>query len=127
MLNILVVDDSLIIRKTLTTKLEEMGYKVVAQAKSGKEAVSLYKEFMPDLVTMDITMPIMNGIEALKTIKKKHSDAKIIMITSHGEENLVMEAISNGARGYILKPINHEKITLVINKVFPELGHIKHL
>ena len=124
MLNILVVDDSIIIRRTLTTKLEEMGYTVVAQAKSGKDAVSLYQEHMPDLVTMDITMPIMNGIEALKKIRKNHSDAKIIMITSHGEENLVMEAITNGARGYILKPINNEKLTIVINKVFPDLEKI---
>jgi len=127
MLNVLVVDDSVIIRRTLTTKLEEMGYTVVAQAKSGKEAVLLYKEHIPDLVTMDITMPIMNGIEALKKIIKEHSDAKIIMVTSHGEEHLVMEAITNGARGYILKPVNNEQLTIVINKVFPELEHIKYL
>ena len=120
MLNIMVVDDSSIIRKTLTIKLENLGHNVVAQAKSGKEAIELYKIHMPDLVTMDITMPIMNGIESLKRIKSKFKDAKIIMVTSHGEEKLVMDAITSGARGYVLKPITEEKITEAIIKVLPE-------
>ncbi len=121
MLNILVVDDSLIIRKTLTTELEKIGHKVIAQAKSGKEAIEVYDKCMPDLVTMDITMPIMSGIEALKAIRKNYKDAQIIMVTSHGEEKLVMDAISSGAKGYILKPINQDKLITVINKIFPEL------
>ena len=121
MLNIMVVDDSSIIRKTLTIKLENLGHNVVAQAKSGKEAIELYKTHMPDLVTMDITMPIMNGIESLKRIKSKFKDAKIIMVTSHGEEKLVMDAITSGARGYVLKPITEEKINEVIIKVLPEI------
>ena len=121
MLNIMVVDDSTIIRKLLSAKLEDMGYNVVAKAKSGKEAIELYKNYLPDLVTMDITMPIMNGIEALKRIKAEFKDAKIIMITSHGEEKQVMDAITNGAKGYVLKPINEDKILEAITKVFPEL------
>ena len=120
MLNIMVVDDSLIIRKTLTTELEKMGHTVVGQAKSGKEAVELYSELLPDLVTMDITMPVMSGIEALKEIKKSYKDAKIIMVTSHGEEKLVMDAITSGAKGYILKPISKQKIEDVICKVIPQ-------
>ena len=122
MLNVLVVDDSLIIRKTLTTALEELGHTVVAQAKSGKEALELYAKHMPDLVTLDITMPIMSGIEALKEMKKRYPDVRVIMVTSHGEEKLVMDAIFSGAKGYILKPITKEKLTDSINKVFPELG-----
>ena len=121
MLNIMIVDDSLIIRKTLTTVLEKMGHTVVAQAKSGKEAIESYDKHMPDLVTMDITMPIMSGIEALKKIKKIYKDAKIIMVTSHGEEKLVMDAIISGAKGYVLKPITHDKLNDIILKVFPEL------
>ncbi len=121
MLNIMVVDDSSIIRKLLPKELVKLGHNVVVTAKSGKEAIELYEEHMPDLVTMDITMPIMNGIEALKRIKSKFKDAKIIMVTSHGEEKLVMDAITSGARGYVLKPINQEKLTDVINKVFPLL------
>ncbi len=117
MLNILVVDDSLLIRRTLTTSLEKMGHKVVAQAKSGKEAVAFYEEYKPDIVTMDITMPVMNGIEALKKIRSQYHDAKVIMVTSHGEEKLVMEAISNGAKGYILKPITQEKLDAALQKV----------
>jgi len=122
MLNIMIVDDSLIIRKTLTTELEKLGHHVIATARSGKEAVDLYGKYMPDLVTMDITMPVMNGIEALKRIKNSYSDVNIIMVTSHGEEKLVMDAIVNGAQGYILKPINSEKLIDVLNKIFPELN-----
>ena len=120
MLNIMIVDDSTIIRKTLQIKLEELGFNVVAQAKSGKEAIKMYTETLPDLVTMDITMPIMNGIEALKLIKKSYKDAKIIMVTSHGEEKLVMDAIVNGAKGYILKPITEDKLINAISRVYPK-------
>jgi len=66
-------------------------------------------------------MPVMTGIEALKKIKKGYKDAKVIMVTSHGEEKLVMESITSGAKGYILKPINADKISTVLNKVFPVL------
>ncbi len=120
MLNIMIVDDSTIIRRTLKAKLEALGHTIVAQAKSGKEAIELYEKVIPDLVTMDITMPIMNGIEALKSIKKSYKDAKVIMITSHGEEKMVMDAIMNGAKGYILKPITEEKLSEAIYKVYPE-------
>jgi two-component system chemotaxis response regulator CheY len=112
----MVVDDSLILRKTLTKTLEEMGHNVVAKAKDGKEAISLYEKHKHDLVTMDITMPIMNGIEALKCIIEEDKNAKVIMITSHGEERLVMDAISAGAKGYVLKPISTQKITEAIKK-----------
>ncbi len=119
MLNIMIVDDSLIIRKTLSTKLQAMGHTVVALAKSGKEAIELYGEHMPDLVTMDITMPVMSGIEALQEIQKLYRNVTIIMVTSHGEERLVMDAISSGAKGYILKPITEDKLTESIKKLFP--------
>ncbi|MEA1954951.1 MAG: response regulator [Campylobacterota bacterium] len=118
MLNVMVVDDSIMIRRILSKKLEEMGHTVVAQAKSGQEAVSMYEEYKPDLVTMDITMPLMNGIEALSKIKAEFNEANIVMVTSHGEEELVMDAISKGTKGYILKPINSEKIATVISKIF---------
>jgi two-component system chemotaxis response regulator CheY len=121
MVRVLVVDDSLIIRKTLSMELENIGCEVVAKAQSGQEAILLYNQCQPDLVTMDITMPIMSGIEALKAIKKINKNAKIIMVTSHGEEKLVLDAISSGAKGYILKPINQEKLIAVINKLFPNI------
>ena len=124
MLNIMIVDDSLMIRRVLTKNLTDMGFKVTASAKDGREAVKLYEKVKPDLVTMDITMPIMNGIESLKLIKASHKDAKVIMITSHGEEKLVMDALTNGAKGYILKPITPEKITQVISKVYPDIDFV---
>jgi len=117
MLNVLVVDDSIMIRRIISKKLEEMGHKVVAQAKSGQEAILMYRKHLPDLVTMDITMPVMNGVEALSKIKSYFKDANIIMVTSHGEEELVMEAISKGAKGYILKPINSQKLEAAILKI----------
>ena len=125
MLKILVVDDSVMIRKTLSSQLLELGYEVIGTANSGKEGISLYKELKPDLVTMDITMPIMSGIKALREIRSIDKNAKVIMITSHGEEELVMEAIENGAVGYILKPISHGKILKAIKKVFPEHKNAK--
>jgi len=116
-LNVMIVDDSLILRKTLNSSFTEMGYNVIAQAKSGREAIELYNKNKPDLVTMDITMPVMSGIEALKAIMGKYKDAKIVMITSHGEEQLVMNAISSGAKGYVLKPVTKEKLQEAIKKV----------
>ena len=119
MLKVLVVDDSAIIRKTLSNQLTELEYEVIGVARNGKEAIELYQELQPDFVTMDITMPIENGIQALKGIKNLDPSAKVIMITSHGEERLVMEAVKNGAVGYILKPILHAKILKAVNKAFP--------
>ena len=121
MINILIVDDSSIIRKIFSDHIQKMGFKVVGVAKDGREAIKMYEELTPDLVTMDVTMPIMNGIDSLKAIKRKFNDAKVIMVTSHGEERLVMDAISNGAKGYVLKPITPESIQQAIQKVFPEL------
>lgn len=120
MLNILVVDDSVIIRKNLGTLLKELGHNVVGEAANGYDAIQMYKLKKPQLVTMDITMPgvqgVANGIEALKQIRQFDKDAQIIMITSHGEEELVLDAIEAGAKGYILKPINKEKISNILKK-----------
>ena len=122
MIDIMIVDDSSIIRKVFTKSLEDLGLNICATAKDGREAVYLYEKYKPDLVTMDITMPIMNGIESLKAIRAKDKDAKVIMVTSHGEEHLVMQAITNGAKGYILKPITKDNIEEAITKVFPDLS-----
>ncbi len=120
MLEIMVVDDSMLLRRSLTTILEKMGHTVVAQAKSGKEALELYDKHKPYLVTMDITMPVMNGIETLRQLRQKYKDAKIVMVTSHGEEKLVIDAITSGAKGYVLKPVTEDKLSEVLIKVAPE-------
>ncbi len=116
-LNLLVVDDSAITIKKLTKIVETLGHKVICIAKNGRDAVDAYEQFNPDLVTMDITMPGMNGIEATKQIMEKFSDALIIMVTSHGQEEMVMDAIEAGAKGYVIKPFKPEKIDESINKV----------
>jgi len=122
MLNVMIVDDSSIILRTLTKTLQDMGFFVCSTAKSGTEAIAHYQEFQPDLITMDITMPEMDGIEALQKIRELNTDVKVIMVTSHGEERLVMDAISFGAKGYILKPITPLKVKQAIQKAFPRLS-----
>ena len=119
MLNVMIVDDAMIMRNMLSKKLKDLGHNIVAEASNGAEAVILYKDHKPDLVTMDITMPKMDGIDSLKSIIKFDHDAKVIMITSHGEENRVIEAIRSGAKGYVLKPLDREKLQGSIAKAFP--------
>ena len=120
MLKVLIVDDSLIIRKKISKILENLGHEVLADATNGQEAIESYSKYKPDLVTMDITMPDMDGITAVKEIIKVDSEAKIIIITSHGQEDMVIKSIQSGAVGYILKPITDEKLAQVIGEVFIE-------
>jgi len=117
-LRVLVVDDSMIMRKNIRKMLEELGHTVITEAKNGEDAVISYTQSLPDLVTMDITMPVVDGIEATRLIKASYPDALIIMITSHGQENLVIDAIKAGAKGYILKPLTQVKIDTEILKLF---------
>jgi two-component system chemotaxis response regulator CheY len=124
MLRILVVDDSLLMRNSLTRIVEALGHKVVGTAGSGHESIKQYKELVPDLTLMDISMPmeqgIRSGIEALEEIKKLNKFANIAMVTSHGEEELVMNSIKLGAKGYMLKPITEEKVVELLAKIFPD-------
>ncbi|MEA3354474.1 MAG: response regulator [Campylobacterota bacterium] len=120
MLNVLIVDDSLIIRKKITKLLEKLGHNVVYGAKNGQEAIDAYSSKKPDLVTMDITMPDMDGITAVKHIISNDAEAKVIMVTSHGQEDMVIKSIQAGAVGYMLKPITEEKLAASIGEVFIE-------
>jgi two-component system chemotaxis response regulator CheY len=120
MFNILIVDDDKMIRKILRTDLEKMGHTVVAEAETGREAIYLYEKHSPDLVTMDITMPGLDGVDSLIEIKKINKNAVVIMITSHGEEKQVIKAVSSGARGYILKPLTRDKLIDALVRAFPE-------
>ncbi|MCK5111519.1 MAG: response regulator [Arcobacteraceae bacterium] len=121
MANILVVDDAKIMRANIKSMLTHLGHTVAGEAENGYEAIEQYKLFKPDLVTMDITMPnyegIADGIEAVKHIIEFDSNAKIIMITSHGEQDKVIRAIQNGASNYILKPLQIDKLEEIINKL----------
>jgi two-component system chemotaxis response regulator CheY len=120
MLKVLIVDDSLIIRKKISKILENLGHDVVFDATNGQEAIDAYIKYKPDLVSMDITMPDMDGITAVKHIIKEDKEAKIIMVTSHGQEDMVIKSIQAGAVGYILKPISEDKMAQVIGEVFIE-------
>lgn len=123
----MIVDDSLVIRVRLKKIFKELNHNVVAEAKTGQEAIDIYEKVLPDIVTMDITMPDMDGITAVKHIKSKYPDANIIMVTSHGQETLVREALISGAKGYILKPIQKLKLSESLHKIFRGLECIDEL
>lgn len=114
---ILITDDALFMRVTLKNILTQHGYEVVGEAQNGVEAVKLYDELKPDLVTMDITMPEMNGIEALKKIKSNDSAANVVMCTAMGQKNMVVEAIQAGAKDFIVKPFQPERVIEALEKV----------
>ncbi len=123
-MRVLIVDDSRIIRNGLKNIFLFLGHNVVGEAVTGFEAINMYKNLLPDLVTMDISMPMRQGIKdgvvALEEILVVDNDAKVIMVTSHGEEDLVVDSIKLGAKGYILKPITEEKVINSIEKIFPD-------
>ena len=114
---VLIVDDALFMRVTIGNILKEYGFEVVGEAANGKEAVLLYDQLLPDLVTMDITMPVMTGIEAVRRITAKHSDANIIMITALGQQSKIKSAIESGAKDFITKPFQPEQLKEVASNV----------
>lgn len=115
---VLIVDDALFMRVTIGKMLTEWGFEIVGEAANGKQAVTKYRELQPDLVTMDLTMPVMTGLEAVKTIIPEFPDAKIIMITALGKQKLVVDAIEHGASDFITKPFTKEKLKAVIDNIF---------
>ena len=117
MSKILIVDDSRTSRKILRGLLEESGLEVVAEAENGQEGVDKYKEFNPDITTLDITMPVMDGLEALSKIKEFDRNAKVIMVTAAGQQNKMVEAIKNGASEFVTKPFEKENILKIIEKM----------
>jgi two-component system chemotaxis response regulator CheY len=113
---ILVVDDAAIIRLMLSKIIVSDEYEVVGEAGNGTEAVQKYEELRPDLVTMDITMPDMDGIQAVKEIKKIDPNAKIVMCSAMGQKMMVLEAIEAGAASFIVKPFDEQKVKEVIKR-----------
>lgn len=114
---VLVVDDAMFMRNSLKIILERNDIEVVGMAGNGLEAISQYKSLKPDVVTMDITMPEMDGLEALKEIIKLDKAAKVVMITAVGKEETVREAVISGARNFIVKPFQEEKVITVMKKL----------
>ena len=119
MYKILVVDDAGFMRKMVQTHLTKAGYTDFIEGEDGARAVELYKENKPDLVIMDITMPNMNGIDALREIKSFDADAKVVMCSAMGQEAMVMDAIKLGALDFIVKPFKADRIVQTVNKVLP--------
>jgi two-component system chemotaxis response regulator CheY len=114
---ILIVDDAKFMRLTLTNILKKANHEIVGEADNGRTAVKMYHEFKPDLVTMDVTMPEMSGIEAVKEIRSEFPDAKIIMCSAMGQQRMVVEAIEIGAKDFIVKPFDESRVLDAINRV----------
>ncbi len=113
---ILVVDDAAFMRMMIKDILEKNGFEVVGEAENGAQAVEKYKESTPDLVTMDITMPEMDGITALKEIRNINPDAKVIMCSAMGQQAMVIDAIQAGAKDFIVKPFQADRVLEAIKK-----------
>mgnify|MGYP003291384223 FL=1 len=114
---VLIVDDAAFMRMMLKDILTKNGYEVVGEAENGAKAVEKYKEVTPDLVTMDITMPEMDGISALKNIRSIDSNAKVVMCSAMGQQAMVIEAIQAGARDFIVKPFQADRVLEAVKKV----------
>ena len=114
---VLICDDALFMRTMLAEIMEQAGFEVVGQASTGAEAVRLYNELRPDLVTMDIIMPDMGGIDAVKAIIGKYPEANIVMCSAMGQQALVIEAIQAGARDFVVKPFQPARVLEAVQRV----------
>ena len=117
---VLIVDDMAFVRRTLREILVEGGYQVVGEAADGRQAIELYTTLKPDVVTMDVVMPELSGLDATRLILKSHASAKIVVISALGQENLVMEAVNAGARDYILKPFTAADVLKAVAKALAD-------
>ena len=120
---ILITDDTAFMRLLLQKILTENGYEVVGEADNGKESVRLFEKYRPDLVTMDITMPILNGVDALKRIRALDPNAQVLMVSAMGQKNMVMQALREGARGFLVKPFEKEKVLQAVAEALGDEGH----
>mgnify|MGYP000906046803 CR=1 FL=1 len=117
MSRVLIVDDAAFMRMAIRKVLEKNGFGVVAEAENGEVGIEQYLQHKPDIVTMDITMPEMSGIDALKEIKKHDVNAKVVIVSAMGQEALVREAIMSGAKSFIVKPYKEDHIIQTLNSV----------
>ncbi|MCK4643118.1 response regulator [bacterium] len=116
-LKVLIADDAIFMRTMIRDILEKNGYEVVGEASTGKEAVEKYQRLQPDMVTMDIVMPGMGGIEAVKAIMKIDPNAKILMCSAMGQKALVIEAIQAGAKDFVVKPFQPSSVIEAITRI----------
>ncbi len=114
---VLVCDDAIFMRTMISDILSQAGFEVVGEAESGLQAVAKYRELKPDLVTMDIVMPDMGGIEAVREICKSDPEAKILMCSAMGQQALVVEAIQAGAKDFVVKPFQPSRVLEAVQRV----------
>lgn len=117
MATVLIVDDSKTSRRMLGDVLRNMGLEVIGEAVNGEDGFLKYKELRPDIVTMDITMPVMSGLESLLLIKHEDENARVVMITAAGQKNNLMAAVKAGAEEFLTKPLEEEEIRRVIGEL----------
>lgn len=117
MAKILIVDDSRTSRKMLRNILESNGHEIIDEAVNGQEGVQKFQALKPDVVTLDITMPVVDGVEALNMIKALDPESKVVMVTAAGQKNKMIECIKAGANEFLTKPFEQQEIVDVINKM----------
>jgi two-component system chemotaxis response regulator CheY len=121
---VLVVDDAIFMRKMISDILEGNEMEIVGEADTGALAVEKYKELKPDLVTMDIIMPEMNGIDAVRQIMSLDAQAKIVMCSALGQQALVQDALAAGAKDFLIKPFNPSRVIEVVSKVLNQVQNV---
>lgn len=114
---VLIIDDAAFMRLSIRTLLERNGFDVIGEAENGAVGATMYQALMPEIVTMDITMPVLDGIQSLKAIRKYDPKAKVVMISAMGQEGLVREAIMSGAKTFIIKPFKEDHVVQTLLKV----------
>lgn len=117
MATVLIVDDSKVMRRSIRSVITEAGHEVIGEADNGKTAYFAYGKLKPDIVTMDIAMPIMDGVEATRKILKTFPEANIIVVSAQNQQDLVVQAVEAGVKSYIIKPVQAEKIKQIINDI----------
>lgn len=117
MRRVLIVDDAAFMRISIRNIISKNGYEIAGEAGNGNEAVQKYMELRPDIVTMDITMPEVNGLEALKQIRQIEPSAVVVMVSALGQESMVRDAVMAGAKGFVVKPFKEETIMAALSKL----------
>jgi two-component system chemotaxis response regulator CheY len=117
MKRVLIVDDAAFMRVSIRNILSKNGFEIAGEAENGVVAVQKYAELKPDIVTMDITMPEMSGLEALQLIRKSDPKANVVMVSALGQEAMVRDAVMSGAKGFVVKPFKEDTITSALSKI----------
>jgi two-component system chemotaxis response regulator CheY len=117
MKRLLVVDDALFMRKLICGVAAEAGWEVVGEAGNGKDSITLYEQLRPDLVTMDLVMPVMGGLEALRQIRSIDPLAKVVVVTALDQKQALMDSIRDGAIDFIVKPFDRQRVLALLNKL----------